>query len=275
MAMRVDGGAAPPASRPPVPPQPPAPPSPAPAPAGDSFYHPPSYSPQPQQNYSGSNDNGGGGGGGTGGTYNPPPSYNSGGSSGPTMAPQAVPQTAPVTPVAPPAPTTQTISIPDPAADPQYQAQHAALAKMLSDYQNNQTLASNQYSTNYGDSLHKLGWQGDPAKGGFSTSDGGAYAQSMGDNTSDFASRGLGRSSAMADSVGMIGKQFGDQKAGLDRAQNDFNTNQAASLQQYQGQNAATDHSDLLNVIARIAAQKGVDLSQVTPGKVNNVTVPA
>ena len=73
MAMRADGGAAPPASRPPVPPQPPAPPSPAPAPAGDSFYHPPSSSPQPQQNYSGSNDNGGGGGGGgTGGTYNPP-----------------------------------------------------------------------------------------------------------------------------------------------------------------------------------------------------------
>lgn len=202
-------------------------------------------------------------------------SYVPGAQVGPSEATKAAMAAQAATPAPAAAPAMRDIAIPDPAADATYQAQKSSLMKALADYQNNQTLASNQYDTNYNDSLHKLGWEGDAAKGGFGTANAGAYAQSLGDNTSDYASRGLGHSSAMADSLGMVNKQFGDQKAGLDRAHGDFGNTQDAALTQYQNQNSATDHTDLLDAISRIAAQKGVDLSQVTPGKVNNIQVPA
>lgn len=164
--------------------------------------------------------------------------------------------------------THETVSIPDPAADPTYKYQHAALEKALMNYQSGQTLGATQYNTNYNEGLNKLGWDGK----GWSQDNQGAYAQARGDNTSDYASRGLGRSSAFADSLGMIDKTFNDQKSGLDRSKSDYSDTQRSALGAYTDQNSATDHGALLDAISRIATQKGVDLSQVTPGTVGSVT---
>lgn len=197
----------------------------------------------------------------------------SGGSSG-GSAPRAAVATpviapTPVTPTPPPPPPPPVMQdIPDPKADATYKAQMADLARQLADYQASQGLASSQYQGSYGQGLHKLGYE----NGAFNPNDlNDSYGQAVDNNANDFASRGMLHSGLYGQSVGNINTDFNQRKTDLDTGLKNFGDTQQQAFQGYQSQNQATGQNALRDAVSRIAAQYGVNLNQVTPGKVNSV----
>lgn len=259
--------------------------SPAPAPfqgGARDYYHgqssqqsqpsaPKSYSGGSNSGGSSYNSSGGGFSSGGGGNWNGGGSSSGGGGSAPRVA-VATPVIAPtpvVTPTPPPPPPPPVMQdIPDPKADATYKAQMADLARQLADYQASQGLASSQYQGSYGQGLHKLGYQ----NGAFDPNDlNDSYGQAVDNNANDFASRGMLHSGLYGQSVGNINTDFNQRKTDLDTGLKNFGDTQQQAFQGYQSQNQATGQNALRDAVSRIAAQYGVNLNQVTPGKVNSV----
>lgn len=173
--------------------------------------------------------------------------------------------------VAAPEPTTETVTIPDAEADADYQRQVAELARQMADFQAQQNLANSQYDAATDQSLARMGW----GKGGWSIDDrGAAYGGAYSDNLNDFAGRGLGRSSAFADSIGSINRDFNNRKTDIDRSAMEFDQTQDRAFQTYKGQNDQGRSNARAEAVARIAAKYGVDPGQVGWGSEKKITRP-
>jgi len=208
--------------------------------------------------YSGAGGGGGGGGGGFGG----------GGGGGGAFGG---------------APVQAAMDIPDPMADSVYQKQTGELARAMADFKAQQDLAKSQYDTQYGMGLRRLGWdnqEGNPsgfaasklgAGGGWSRALPGAYGTAYNSNENDFAGRGMFNSGLYAKSVSDLNTDFTDRKNTMDVAKADWQSTQDLNAKNLESSQESTRQSALSDAIARIAAQYGVNLSDVTPGKTNQV----
>lgn len=218
----------------------------------------------------GSGNTGYSGGGGT--------SYSGGGGSGYGGGGGAV-DIASFAATPPPAP----IEVPDPMADATFVKQEAELARALTDFQAQQGLAKGQYDNQYAQGLRRLGW--DTAEGalsgfakgvlgkggGWSRAIPGAYGQAYNSNENDFAGRGLFNSGLYTKSVSDLNDDFTDRKTTMDTAKTDWQATQDLTANNFKSSQESTRQSALTDAIARIAAQYGVNLSDVTPGKANSV----
>lgn len=232
------------------------------------------YSSSSRSNGGGSYSGGGGGSysGGGGGSYSGGGGGSYGGGGGGSIASFAA---AP--------PPQQAIDIPDPMADATYQRQTGELARAMADFDAQQSLAKSQYDTQYNMGLRRLGWdqqEGNPSGfaqaklakgGGWSRTIPGAYGQAYNSNENDFAGRGLFNSGLYAKSVSDLNDDFTDRKNTMDVAKNDWQSTQDLNRKNLENSQETTRQTALTDAIARIAAQYGVNLSDVTPGKANQV----
>lgn len=175
------------------------------------------------------------------------------------------------------------IEVPDPMADATYQRQTSELARAMADFKAQQNLAKAQYETQYGMGLRRLGWDQfagratgfgnakTPEGGGWSRELPGAYAQSYDANEGDFAGRGMYNSGLYTRAVSDLNEDFTDRKNTMDVARTDWNATQALNLKNTESSQETIRQSALTDAVARIAAQYGVNLSDVTPGKANRV----
>lgn len=231
--------------------------------------------------YSGSSSSGGGSGGGT---YSSPPSYSSGGSSyssggggvsggsgggGSDFGGASGLSAA--------APVQQTITIPDPEIDPVYQKQITELARNMADFSAQQDLAKGQYRGQYNQGLHRLGWGGggfdDPTKGKWDRNQSGPnqYGDSVNANENDFAGRGVYNSGMYLKSNSDLNNDFNDRKTTMDTSRTDWLNTQGLNRRNLESQQNTTRTSALQDAVSRIAAQYGVNLSDVTPGRQSQV----
>lgn len=167
-----------------------------------------------------------------------------------------------VAPAPAPVPTTETITIPDAKADAAYQQQVAALAQALTDYQSQNNLARTQYNQQYDDNLRQMGF----VNNAWDTQGQGQYGQDFRANQGDFAGRGAYNSGVYANAVQDLGLAYSNMKSGLSNARDRFLGTQDLAMQQYQNQNNTSRQAALSDAVARIAAQYGLDLSQVPQG---------
>jgi hypothetical protein len=184
----------------------------------------------------------------------------------------------------------QTLDIPDPNADPILQKQIAELARNMADFDAQQGLAKSQYQGQYNQGIRRLGWndqegastgfgpmsaRGKTGKGGgWSREIPGAYGDAYNSNEGDFAGRGLFNSGLFGKSVDNLNTDFTDRKNTMDVAKNDWESTQALNRQNLEGSQNATRTGALSDAVARIAAQYGVNLGDVTPGKTNQIQRP-
>lgn len=229
--------------------------------------------------YSGNSSSSGGGGGwssdsgssGGGGGWSGGSSGGGGGGGGGATQAMAAPAPPP-----PPPPVYETVKIPDPKVDPVYQQQITQLARNMADFKSQQGLAQGQYRNQYNASLGRLGWNhggfDNPSAGGWDVNKPGLnqYADSTNANSNDFAGRGVYNSGMYLKSQNDLNSDFNDRKTTMDTSRNDWVNTQAQNLHNLESQQEQTRSSSLQDAIARIAATVGVDLSQVTPGKVGS-----
>lgn len=187
----------------------------------------------------------------------------SGGGGGGSIAPAAS-NFISSAPVEPPPPVMQDITIPDAAADTNYQKTVADLARAAVDYKAQQGLQRSQYDTQYNDAERRMGW--DQGLGQFNRHNPGAYSDSMNADEGDFAGRGMIYSGAYGQSVGDINRDFGDRKSSLDTARADNVDTQNQALSSFTGQQDATRNAAMTDAVAKIAAQLGVSLGDVPQG---------
>jgi hypothetical protein len=161
--------------------------------------------------------------------------------------------------MAAPAPVWEDIVIPDAKSDTDYQRTVTDLAKALSDFQAQQTLARNQYDTGWNDQKHRLGWN--ETTNAFDPSY-GAYGDATSSNLNDFAGRGALKSSAFGEALANINRDFADRKTGLDTDRTNNVNTAAQALSAYQGQQASTTNLALQDAINRIASKYAVTLEQ-------------
>lgn len=189
-------------------------------------------------------------------------SSSSGGGGGGSVSSFSAP--APSAPAPPPPPVMQDITIPDAGADTTYQKTVADLARAAVDFKAQQGLARGQYDTQYNDAERRMGWS--QGEGKFDAANPGAYHDSVDANQNDFAGRGMYYSGAMGNAFGDINRDFGDRKTSLDTARNDNVNTQNQALSSFSGQQDATKSAAMTDAVSKIAAQYGIDLSQVPQG---------
>lgn len=181
------------------------------------------------------------------------------------------------------APVQTAIDIPDPMADSVYQKQTGELARAMADFRAQQDLAKSQYDTQYGMGLRRLGWDQQEGNqsgfgaaklgkgGGWSRELPGAYGTAYNSNENDYAGRGMFNSGVYAKSVSSLNDDFTDRKNTMDVARSDWQSTQDMNRKNLESSQETTRQSALTDAISRIAAQYGVNLSDVTPGKSNQV----
>lgn len=168
------------------------------------------------------------------------------------------------TPAPSPIPTTETITIPDAKADATYQQQVADLARALTNYQAQQALAKSQYDQNYGQNLTDLGF--DTGTNSWDQNGQGAFGQTFRSNEGDFAGRGAYWSGQYGKAVGDLTNAFDRQRTGLTNARDQYLSAQQMAGTQYGEQNTIDKQRALSDAVSRIAAQYGLDMSQVPQG---------
>ena len=170
-----------------------------------------------------------------------------------------------------PEPVWEDIVIPDAKSDTDYQRTVTDLAKALSDFQAQQTLARNQYDTGWSDQKRRLGWN--ETSNAFDRNQ-GAYGDAIYSNENDFAGRGMLKSGAFGEALAAIGRDFADRKSGLDTDRTNNVNTAAQALSAYQGQQSATTNLALQDAINRIASKYAVTLEQAaTPQTVHREKV--
>ena len=107
--------------------------------------------------------------------------------------------------------------------------------------------------------------------GGWSRALPGAYGQAYNSNENDFAGRGLYNSGLYTKAVSDMNADFTDRKNTMDTARTDWLATQDQSLKNLESSQESTRQGALSEAIARIAAQYGVNLGDVTPGRTNQV----
>lgn len=156
------------------------------------------------------------------------------------------------------------------AGDSAYQAQLAALQKTLADYESDQTNQTNQYNTQYGNSLASLGYQspaagavdpstGQPTQGSWNFQDQNTAAgRSYQNQLNDFASRGELQSSGYGTALDNLTRSLDTQKGAMDTSKQSFLDNLASALSQEQNSNQLSIQQAQADAIARRAAQYGL-----------------
>lgn len=155
-------------------------------------------------------------------------------------------------------------AIPSAGSDPTYIAQMNQLAQALANKKAEDQLLRSQYGQNYNDSLNMLGWTGDPASGHFDQNNQqGYYGQAYNGAWNDFASRGMLNSGSFSDALAQLSADYGQRKSGLDTGRTQYLSGLDQDLGSYTDQNTSAGADALMQAIARIAASRGVDPSQV------------
>lgn len=172
-------------------------------------------------------------------------------------------------PIAPPVPTTETITIPDAMADPTYQQQQTELARQMADFKAQQDLADAQYTGSYNQTTRKLGRNGDKWD---PTLQNGQYGETVAANTNDFAGRGLYNSGEFAKSASNVDADFNSRLGEIDRARTDFRDTAALSNRNMQSQQETVRQQALASAVAGIAARYGVNLDEVGRGQTRQIT---
>lgn len=172
-------------------------------------------------------------------------------------------------PIAPPAPTTETITIPDAMADPTYQQQTTELARQMADFKAQQALADSQYTGSYNQTTRKLGRNGDKWDPNLQN---GQYGETVAANTNDFAGRGLYNSGEFAQSQSNVDADFNSRLGEIDRARTDFKDTAALSDRNMQSQQEVVRQQALASAVAGIAARYGINLDEVGKGQSRQIT---
>lgn len=155
-----------------------------------------------------------------------------------------------VAPMAAPAPVSEEDYL---AGDSAYQAQIAALARALQDFQADDTAKRTQYNTDFGTTLKNLGYNEGTkawATGDTNTAAGRSYQNQL----NDFAGRGLLQSSLYGTAVDNLMRSLNDQLSGINTAKTNFLSDQDRALSQYKNQNTLDSQQARAEALARRAA---------------------
>jgi hypothetical protein len=171
--------------------------------------------------------------------------------------------------IAPPVPTTETITIPDAMADPTYQQQQTELARQMADFRAQQDLADAQYTGSYNQTTRKLGRNGDKWD---PTLQNGQYGETVAANTNDFAGRGLYNSGEFAKSQSNVDADFNSRLGEIDRARTDFKDTAALGARNMESNQEVVRQQALAQAVAGIAAKYGINLDEVGKGSTRQIT---
>lgn len=145
-------------------------------------------------------------------------------------------------------------------SDAQYIAQIAALRKALSDYTAGQNQTLSQYDQNYGTTLNRLGYDQSAKKWNWNDLNTTAGA-SNNNQQNDFASRGMLQSTAYANALDRLQRQFGNQLSDLSTAKQQehdtINSAISAYKSQYDPTNGTQAQQAKADAAARYAARYG------------------
>jgi flagellar biosynthesis/type III secretory pathway protein FliH len=169
------------------------------------------------------------------------------------------------------------INIPDPGADPDYMQTHADLTHQLNAYKQQEQHGITQYAQQYGQQASALGYNTAANKGkgawDYRNTTPGTIGAAQRDTSNDFVSRGMGTSTPYATAVQNMNSDYGHRIAALTTGRNQYNQSQNDQLLQYTAQNTAADNLARRTAVANIAAQYGVQPSNVTPGHAHRINV--
>ena len=165
------------------------------------------------------------------------------------------------------------VHIPDPNADPDFMQTQADLANQLNTYKQQEQHGIAQYGVQYNQAEGALGYN--PATKAFDPSNitPGTYGAAMRDTNNDYGSRGLGDSSSYYTANQQLGNDYAHRANALTTGMNSYNQQQSDSYNQYKAQNDAALNLARRTAVGNIAAQYGVQPTQVVPGKANTVNV--
>lgn len=139
------------------------------------------------------------------------------------------------------------------SGDSAYQAQVAALARALQDFQSDDTAKRSQYTTDFGTTLKNLGYDEGTkhwATDDTNTSAGRAYQN----QSNDYAGRGLLQSSLYGSAVDNLMRSLNDQYTGINTAKTNFLSDQDRALSSYKNQNTLDSQQARAEALARRAA---------------------
>lgn len=197
------------------------------------------------------------------------PSGYAGGSS---PAPAAFNAAVVAEPPPPPEPVMETITIPDPLADPNYQRVKAQLQRNLAGFNSRDQLARQQYQGTVDDSMRSMGWRGGENGAFDKDARGTAYGTAYENNEGDFSGRGMFYSGELAQSIADMNNDFNDRRGSILRNQRDWTATQDLGRRNFLDDQAAADEEAISDAIAAIAARYSVNTNQVTRGRENQIT---
>jgi hypothetical protein len=180
-----------------------------------------------------------------------------------------------------PVDTTETVTIPDAYADPEFIQAKAALEAQTGDFKNQQALGANQYRKGFKNNLQDLGWEGGQFNKDQTALEGGGwnkenmnnqYGSSWQNNTADFATRGGLYSGDYADSLNNLNSNFNQRKTQADSGLTDYLDTQAREFGSFQNKQKEAENSALQSAIQAIMGQFGVGASQVGRGSTKTIT---
>jgi hypothetical protein len=95
----------------------------------------------------------------------------------------------------------------------------------------------------------------------------GQYSDAYSANVGDFSGRGLGQSSYYLRALGDLNDSYTEQKSDMDTAKTQFSNTADNSLANFRSTTALGINTELMDAVARLAAQYGVDTGSVGTGK--------
>lgn len=157
------------------------------------------------------------------------------------------------------------ITVPTAISDPRYQKQVTSYDQALKSFLNDQALQRGQYLQNYNNSLHDLGYNAetnsfDPYSDDFANS---SYTQDYLNNKGDFAGRGMYHSGLYGKALQGLTSQYQERVNDMGTAKNQYTAALDRAADKREDVNTRNKQNALMNAVARIASQYGVDLSMV------------